>query len=230
MFSACVCPWSWVIAILLLASGPVGAQAQTTRAVPSAAEELSHSTEALARAVSPAVVQIFTTSYVASGGIVAKSADLVTAQRASGSGVIVDRDGFIVTNAHVVAGAMRVSVNIALPVEGPSILSARSQAVDASIVGVDLETDIAVVKVEARDLAVLPFGNSDQLRAGQIVMAFGHPRGLDNSVSLGIVSAVARQLEPESPMIYVQTDASINPGGSGGPLVDLRGQSSASTA
>ena len=224
MSSAYVFPRSWVIAVVILVGGNVAVQGQTTRAVPSAADELSHSTEALARAVSPAVVQIFTTSYVASAGIVAKAADLVTAQRASGSGVIVDRAGYIVTNAHVVAGAKRVSVSIALPVDGPSILSARSQEVDASIVGFDLETDLAVLKVDARDLAALPFGDSDQLRAGQIVMAFGHPRGLDNSVSLGIVSAVARQLEPESPMIYVQTDASINPGGSGGPLVDLRGQ------
>ena len=81
-----------------------------------------------------------------------------------------------------------------------------------------------MLQVEERGLAALPFGDSDELRAGQMVLAFGSPLGLQNSVSLGIVSAVARQLEPESPMVYVQTDASINPGNSGGPLVDARGR------
>jgi serine protease Do len=148
----------------------------------------------------------------------------VTTQRASGSGVIVDPDGYIITNAHVVTGVRRLRVEIQLPPDGQSILSGRSRTVDASIVGIDLETDLAVIKVDERHLAALPFGDSDGLRAGQVVLAFGYPLGLDSSVSLGVVSAVARQLEPESPMIYVQTDASINPGSSGGPLVDLRGR------
>ena len=94
----------------------------------------------------------------------------------------------------------------------------------ARVIGIDDETDLAVLRVEERGLAALPFGDSDDLRAGQMVLAFGSPLGLQNSVSLGIVSAVARQLEPESPMVYVQTDASINPGNSGGPLVDARGR------
>ena len=115
-------------------------------------------------------------------------------------------------------------VDIQLPGAGDSILAARSRTVDAAIIGIDLETDLAVIKVEERNLAALPFGNSDELRAGQLVMAVGNPLGLDHSVSLGVVSAIARQLEPESPMVYVQTDASINPGSSGGPLVDLRGR------
>ena len=78
--------------------------------------------------------------------------------------------------------------------------------------------------MEERGLPALPFGDSDELRAGQMVLAFGSPLGLQNSVSLGIVSAVARQLEAESPMVYIQTDASINLGNSGGPLVDARGR------
>ena len=81
-----------------------------------------------------------------------------------------------------------------------------------------------MIKVDERNLPALAFGDSDELSAGQLVLAFGSPLGLHNSVSLGVVSAVARQLEPESPMIYVQTDASINPGSSGGPLVDVRGR------
>jgi serine protease Do len=96
--------------------------------------------------------------------------------------------------------------------------------VDAQVVGFDLETDLAVIKVAAENLPTLAFGDSDDLRMGQLVLAVGSPLGLNNSVSLGVVSAVARQLEPESPMVYVQTDAPINPGNSGGPLVDLRGR------
>jgi serine protease Do len=148
----------------------------------------------------------------------------VTTQRASGSGVIVDPDGYIITNAHVVTGARRLRVEIQLPPDGQSILSGPSRTAEASIVGIDLETDLAVIKVDERHLAALPFGDSDGLRAGQVVLAFGYPLGLASSVSLGVVSAVARQLEPESPMIYVQTDASINPGSSGGPLIDLHGR------
>ena len=214
----------WAGALVMLVVSAVSAPAQTKPSVATAAEELSRSTEALARVVSPAVVQIFTTSYVPAEGVVARAADLVTTQRASGSGVIVDPDGYIVTNAHVVSGAQRLRVDIPMQASGNSILSARSRTVDASIVGIDLETDLAVIKVDERNLAVLPFGDSDDLRAGQLVLALGSPLGLDNSVSLGVVSAIARQLEPEAPMIYVQTDASINPGSSGGPLVDLRGR------
>jgi serine protease Do len=224
MSSTSVLRRPWAVALVMLVVSVGSAQAQTKPSVATAAEELSRSTEALALVVSPAVVQIFTTSYVPAESVVARSADLVTTQRAFGSGVIVDPDGYIVTNAHVVTGAQRLRVDIPLPAFGNSILSARSRTVNASIVGIDLETDLAIIKIDERSLAVLPFGDSDDLRAGQLVLAFGSPLGLDNSVSLGVVSAIARQLAPESAMIYVQTDASINPGSSGGPLVDLRGR------
>ena len=174
-------PWAVALVILVFSGG--AAQAQTKLSVATAADELSRSTEALAGVVSPAVVQIFATSYVPAEGIVARAADLVTTQRASGSGVIVDPDGYIVTNAHVVTGAQRLRVDIPLPVTGDSILAARSRTVDAAIVGIDLETDLAVIKVEERNLAALPFGDSDDLRAGQLVLAFGSPLGLDHSVS-----------------------------------------------
>jgi serine protease Do len=157
-------------------------------------------------------------------GIVPNTADLVTTQRASGSGVIVDPEGFIVTNAHVVRGVQRVRVNIPIPAVGQSILAASSRIVTGELVGMDLETDLAVIKVDERNLPAVPFGDSEGLKAGQIVLALGSPLGLQNSVSLGVVSAVARQLEPESPMIYIQTDALINSGNSGGPLVDLNGR------
>jgi serine protease Do len=103
-------------------------------------------------------------------------------------------------------------------------LRRRGRTVGAQIVAIDRETDIAVIKIEAKALPALTFGDSDTVRPGQLVLAFGSPLGLDASVSLGIVSAVARQLTPEDPMIYIQTDAPINPGNSGGALVDTEGR------
>ena len=211
-----------VLASLILIAFSVHAQ----RPRPSsgnAPADLSASLESTARLVSPAVVEILSTAYVPAEGVVANTADLVTTQRASGSGVIVDPEGFIVTNAHVVRGAQRVRVNIPIPATGHSVLAVSSRTVTGHLVGMDLETDLAVIKVSERNLPAVPFGDSEDLKAGQIVLALGSPLGFQNSVSMGVVSAVARQLQPESPMIYIQTDALISPGSSGGPLVDLRG-------
>ena len=212
----------WVMVAALMSALP--SEAQTAARTRPALTEMSASLEATVHQVEPAVVEIFTTSYAPADGVVPRTADLVTTQRASGSGVIVDAEGYVVTNAHVVRGANRLRVDMVIPVAGTSILGARSRTVAAEVVGLDLETDLAVLRIAARDLPVLPFADSDELKAGQMVMAFGSPMGFRNSVSLGIVSSVARQLEPDSPMIYVQTDAAINPGSSGGPLVDLRGR------
>jgi serine protease Do len=200
------------------------AQTQTPARAGAAAADLSRALEVTARAVNPAVVEIFTTGYAVRPGLVPHTADLVATQRGSGSGAIVDPDGYIVTNAHVVQGAQRVRVEIPIPATGQSILAPRSRSVTGQIVGIDEETDLAVIKVDERKLPTLAFGDSDDLQPGQVVVAFGSPRGLSNSVTLGVVSAVARQLTPESTMIYVQTDASINPGSSGGPLVDVSGR------
>lgn len=188
------------------------------------AQDLSRALERAAAVVSPAVVEIFTTSFRPGEGAVSSAADLIATERGSGSGVIVDPQGFIVTNAHVVRGAQRVTVQLPSPSGGKSILAAAGRIVAATVVGLDLETDLAVLKVDAGPLTPLAFGDSDTLKPGQLVLAFGSPLRLQNSVSMGIVSAVARQLEPDSPMIYVQTDASINPGSSGGPLVDVDGR------
>jgi len=211
------------ITVFLLCALLASANAQTPAKPPTPAD-LSGVLEATTRAVAPAVVEIFSTTFAPGSGLVPSATDLVRTQRGTGSGVIVDASGYIVTNAHVVRGAQQVRVEIAAPASGSSILSARNRSVAASVVGIDVETDLAVIKVNEVGLTTLPFADSDELRAGQIVMAFGSPLGLSNSVSLGIVSSVARQLSPDSPMIYVQTDASINPGNSGGPLVDVRGR------
>jgi serine protease Do len=211
-------------AVLVVVLSPATAQDRSTVKDLRSLADFDDSIEALVRTVNPSVVQVFTTALAPLSGVVTSQTDLVTTQRGSGSGVIVDPDGYIVTNAHVVRGASRIRVEIPTETGGKSLLARRSRIVPARIIGVDEETDVAVLRVEERGLPALPFGDSDDLRAGQMVLAFGSPLGLQNSVSLGIVSAPARQLEPESPMVYIQTDASINQGNSGGPLVDARGR------
>jgi serine protease Do len=193
-----------------------------------AIESLSASLEGLARRVNGSVVKIVTTGYGLSEDSDAANASLLTRQRATGSGVILTPDGYIVTNAHVIQGARRIRVQLSVSERAArksnSITKPAGTILDARIVGLDRESDVAVLKIEGTDLPYLALGDSRELRQGQLVMAFGSPLGLQNSASLGVVSAVARQLKADSPMIYIQTDASINPGNSGGPLVDMSGR------
>jgi len=184
---------------------------------------LSDSLEVVAQKAGPAIVQVFATGYGMEGG---RGTALLTHQRSSGSGVILSSEGFIVTNAHVVLGSRKLEVLLSRREPrgpGKSILKPKGKLLDARLVGFDSETDLAVLKIQTEPLPFLQLGDSDQLRPGEIVLAFGSPLGLDQSVSMGVVSAVARQLKPEDPMIYIQTDASINPGNSGGPLIDTSG-------
>ncbi len=219
------------LAVLTVLSGTLSpevlhAQRSRDRALASLGD-LSKSFEALSRRVNPAVVQILASGYALrpvdlEGGVP------LARRRVGGAGVIVDPAGYIVTNAHVVAGASRVQVRLPRPSDdgaspGVSILKRRGRVVGAQIVGIDRETDLAVLRVDGSDLPYLSLGDSDEVRKGQLVFAFGNPLGLENSVSMGVVSAVARQLRPEDPMIYIQTDAPINPGSSGGPLVNADG-------
>lgn len=190
--------------------------------------ELSRSLEELAAKVSPCVVQIFVTGYAPPEEQQEGGTGEPSIERSSGSGVIVDADGYIVTNAHVVENATRLEVELPAAATGgqpgQSILKRRGRLVAAKLVAIDHETDLAVVKVEASGLPTVTFGDSESLKPGQIVLAFGSPLGLESTVTMGVVSAVARQLEPEDPMIYIQTDAPINPGNSGGALVDTDGR------
>jgi S1-C subfamily serine protease len=138
---------------------------------------------------------------------------------ATGSGFVVDKDGTIITNAHVVDGASKVTVSFE---EG-------GEAIDADVKGVDDDADIAVLKInpEGRDLTVLPLGESSKLNVGDPVVAIGNPFGLQRTVTTGIVSALQRQVDAPSgfPISNViQTDASINPGNSGGPLLNAQGE------
>ena len=219
-----------LLLVLVCSAGPHPAvvHAQAARGSSAGLSDLSRSLQELAAKVRASVVQIFVTGYVPPDEEDRAQSGEPTLERTSGSGVIVDTDGYIVTNAHVIENATRLEVE--LPFEatggdpGRSIIKRRGRTLGAQIVAIDRETDIAVIKIEARSLPALPFGDSDGLRPGQIVLAFGSPLGLESSVTMGVVSAVARQLTPEDPMIYIQTDAPINPGNSGGPLVDTDGR------
>jgi serine protease Do len=190
--------------------------------------EFNQALTSLSEQVSPAVVQVLSSAYEPSFRGITSGADLLTKRPSSGSGVILDPAGYIVTNAHVVAGAVTVRVIISfLPDEEEeisSILKPEGDIYEAKILGVDFETDLAVLKIEANDLPYMKLGDSDELEKGQLVFAFGNPLGLENSFTMGVVSSVARQLTPEDPMIYIQTDAPINPGNSGGPLINHAGE------
>jgi serine protease Do len=128
-----------------------------------------------------------------------------------GSGVVISPDGYIVTNNHVVDGAVDIRVT-----------TTNRRVLKAKLIGADPLTDLAVIKVDATGLASVPWGDSTEVRPGQTVLAFGNPFGLRFTVTRGIVSAVNRP-NPDSGE-FIQTDAAINPGNSGGPLVDARGE------
>jgi S1-C subfamily serine protease len=137
---------------------------------------------------------------------------------ATGSGFVVDKNGTIVTNAHVVDGASKVTVS----------LEEGGDAIDAKVLGVDNDSDVAVLKIDpnGKDLTVLPLGNSSKLEVGDPVVAIGNPFGLQRTVTTGIVSALQRQVDAPSGFSIsnvIQTDAAINPGNSGGPLLDANG-------
>lgn len=217
---ACACLFGLTVAGI----GPAAGQA-----VPRSPDlrTLSHSLETVAAKVGPTVVQIRVTAYGPVPGSTTGTGALLGSQRSTGSGVILSADGFIVTNAHVVDGGRRFTVILPRPavagVPGRSALAPVSQEVPATLVGMDRETDLAVLKVELAGLPFARLGNSDSLTPGQVVLAFGSPFGLASSVTMGVVSAVGRQLQDEDRMIYIQTDTPINPGNSGGPLVTAEG-------
>jgi len=193
-----------------------------------ALRKFNESVDALIRRVSPSVVQILVTGYgPLEEGEHGNTNTLIGRQRAIGSGFVIDPSGYIVTNAHVVKGAQRVQVVLPSANADGSVdaaLSTRTTIVPARIVGASSEIDLAVIKVDAGTLPALPLASYRKLGQGEIVFAFGSPGGLRNTVTMGVVSAVARQTDLDSPMVYIQTDAPINPGNSGGPLVTVNGE------
>ena len=134
-------------------------------------------------------------------------------QRGTGSGFIISADGLIMTNAHVVEGADQILVRLT-----------DKREFQGKVLGTDKQTDIAVVKIDAKDLPVLKIGDSSQLKVGQWVAAIGSPFGLDNTVTAGIVSALSRNLPSDQYVPFIQTDVAVNPGNSGGPLFNMQGE------
>jgi serine protease Do len=215
--------FSWLgLGILLISAQFRGQACQASDLL----HQFSESLEDVSRKVSPAVVQIIVTGY----GVVEKEGQSNTAligrQRVMGSGVIMDSSGYIITNAHVVSGAQKVQVLLTSPEAAGSpvsVMKSMSRSLNAQIIGVDKQIDIALLKVEAKGLPSLSFAEYQRIRQGEVVLAFGSPEGLENTVTMGVISSVARQVMSDRPMVYIQTDAPINPGNSGGPLVDADG-------
>ncbi len=133
--------------------------------------------------------------------------------RSQGSGFIIEEDGYILTNRHVVDGAETVTV----------FLSDRREY-EAEVIGTDEGTDVALLKIKANNLPTVMIGNSDKIRPGEWVMAIGAPFGFEHTVTSGIISAKNRQLGREQYVPFIQTDVAINPGNSGGPLLDMNGK------
>jgi serine protease Do len=163
---------------------------------------------AVAEAVKPAVVNIAAERRGAPG-----MPQMGRAPTGRGSGFIITADGYILTNNHVVDGATRVQVRLD-----------DGRELDAKVVGRDPQTDLALLKIDAASLPVVPLGESGTLRVGEPVMAVGNPFGLEQTVTTGIVSATGRVIGEGPYDDFIQTDASINPGNSGGPLINARGE------
>jgi serine protease Do len=207
-------------------------QEQTTPPVAPAAsssilQEYDQAIDQVAEHAMHSVVEIEVTGY----GVPehdSSNSQMLQRQRSLGSGVIVDPDGYIVTNNHVVAGALRIRVILA-PATVEMIpyhtsLARRQRVYEAKLIGTNRYADLAVIKIEEKNLPFIPLPDEQfHVRLGQTVLAIGSPEGLDHTVTKGIVSAVGRQPDLDRPMVYVQTDAPINPGNSGGPLIDRGG-------
>ena len=224
---------STVFILILTVSLPASGQRTTTPSQRTPAElqdpleRFNDSVESLVKRVWPSVVQIIVTSYGPREESDRGNTNIILGrQRSIGSGFVIDPDGYIMTNAHVVNGAQRIQVVLPPGDADGSLntaLSGKTRTMSARLVGFSSEIDLALLKVEAK-LPALPLATYRDVRQGEIVFAFGSPGGLRNTITRGIVSAVARQTDPDSPLIFIQTDAAINPGNSGGPLVNVKGE------
>ncbi len=215
-------PWVSTIAVPIVLSLVAPASAQ--QAIPTDATGLarmSDELEAITASTMRCVVRITSDTYVVDDShqreLDQPSGEPANANPLEGSGVLVSPDGYIVTNAHVVSGARRLRVTI-YPEGGPG------QQRGAKIVGVDATSDLAVLRIRGDNLPFLNLDDAAVAKQGQISLAFGDPLGMDRSVTMGIVSATQRQMEPTDPRLWIQTDAAVNPGNSGGPLIDVRGR------
>ena len=225
---------SYLVVIACICTGFLYCQNQTApSANPSTSvlQEYDHAIDDVAEKAMRSVVEIDVTGYGVpeehddSGG---SNTQLLQRERSLGSGVIVDPNGYIVTNNHVVAGALRIRV-ILSPTTVEMIpyhtsLIRKQRVYEAKLIGTNRNVDLAVIKIEEKNLPFIALPDEFfHVRLGQTVLAIGSPQGLDHTVTKGIVSAVGRQPDVDKPMVYVQTDAPINPGNSGGPLIDRDG-------
>jgi serine protease Do len=197
----------------MLAGPSMGANPASIREL----DRIGVETERVSAAVGPKVVQIVTQSLKVAETGDEQPAGVLVAERGRGSGFFVAPDGYLITNAHVVANATRIRVLVPAPGDSP-------REYIAAVAGIDADNDLALLKIDAQPVPFFDLTHDATPRQGQLVLAYGSPMGLAQSASLGLVSAVDRQLNPDDPRIYIQTDASMNPGNSGGPLVDLEGQ------
>jgi serine protease Do len=191
-------------------------------------QQYDRAIDTVAERAMQSVVQIEVTGFGTPENSQGKTDDqTLERQRSTGSGVIVDPNGYIVTNNHVVHGALRIRVilgpaTVAIKI-GSTKFANPQHVYEAKLIGTNSYADLAVIKIDATDLPTISLPELYQVRLGQTVLAIGAPEGLDHTVTKGIVSAVGRQPDVDRPMVYVQTDAPINPGNSGGPLVDRDG-------
>jgi len=195
---------------------------------PGILRQLNGALSQLAERVSPAVVQILVSGYgPVSGEDGRAAAALIVRQHAVGSGVIVDSAGYIVTNAHVVQGAQRIMVVLPTAVSGRTLRqdSTTKRVYPAHLLGTHPESDVAVLKIDAAvRLPALPLRQTAMVKQGELVFAVGSPQGLASTMTMGVVSSAARQIDVDAPALFIQTDAPINPGNSGGPLVNAEGE------
>lgn len=194
-----------------------------------ALQQLSISVQNVVSKVAPAIVRIEVVGYGRAGDDNDEeelASHLVTRKDSIASGIILESNGYIATNAHVVEGARRVRVILdrkTSALRSGEVSNTPGNEFDAEVVGTFEEADLALLKIGVTGLPVLPLADSSSIQAGQLVFAVGNPEGLNNSISMGVVSAIARQRGSEQSPAYIQTDAALNPGSSGGALVDIRG-------
>ena len=210
-----------LLGFLALDPGPVRAADTTTKATaaPAVAPELARFNDllaGLAERVKPPIVHVRVQRPVVTRDKgTEKNEPEGEPRRSAGSGFIIDPDGIIVTNAHVVEGASAVQIRLF-----------DGRRFTAKVLGKDSRIDLAVLKIDgAQGLPVIPLGDSNRIRVGEFVLALGHPFGLEHSVSFGIVSRRGPPLTVAAPGFdFIQTDAAINPGNSGGPLINMAGE------
>ena len=193
-------------------SGPLWSEGGAA-AVPADIARFNDHMSGLADKLKPALVQV-RVRRAAEPQAEGEAPETPDERRSSGSGFLIRQDGYLITNEHVVADAERIQVKLA-----------DGRRFEGRLVGKDERVDLALVKIEATSLPVAPLGDSNRLRVGEFVLALGHPFGLEQTVSLGIVSRKGAPLQVAAPGFdFIQTDAAVNPGNSGGPLVNMAGE------